>query len=67
VPEFRNPAPPATPVIRSDSNAATSWVRQQTGRTLEFRTIGQATEHTLVPLYRIFDERYVVFWNVSRA
>jgi DUF1680 family protein len=67
VPEFRNPAPPATPAIRSDSDAVTSWVRQQAGRTLEFRTVGQTTQHTLVPLYRIFDERYVVFWNVSRS
>jgi uncharacterized protein len=67
VPEFRNPAPPATPTIRSDSDAVTSWVRQQAGRTLEFRTVGQTTQHTLVPLYRIFDERYVVFWNVTRS
>ena len=53
--------------VTPDSDAVTSWVRQQAGRALEFRTVGQATEHTLAPLYRIFDERYVVFWNVSRA
>jgi hypothetical protein len=37
------------------------------GKTLEFTTRGQAQSMTLVPLYRLFDERYVVYWNVSRA
>jgi uncharacterized protein len=65
VPEFKNPAPPATPGIRAESDAVSSWVRQVSGRPLEFRTVGQTTEHALVPLYKLFDERYVVFWNVS--
>lgn len=65
VPEFKNPAPPATPGIRADTDDVSSWVRAVPGRSLEFKTVGQATEHTLVPLYRVFDERYVVFWNVS--
>ena len=34
-------------------------------RDVNFRTVGQPTAHTLVPLYRLFDERYVVFWNVT--
>ena len=67
VPEFKNPAPPATPGIRAESDDVSSWVRAVPGKPLEFRTVGQSTEHTLVPLYRLFDERYVVFWNVSRG
>ena len=65
VPEFKDPAPPPVPGIRAASDNVASWVRAMPGRTLEFRTVGQTTEHTLVPLYRVFDERYVVYWNVS--
>ena len=66
VPEFRNPAPPPTPGIRA-AGAVSSWVRPLAYRPLEFKTVGQTTEHTLVPLYRVFDERYVVFWHVAQA
>ena len=66
VPEFKNPAPPSTPGIRADGEVS-SWVRAVPYRVLEFKTVGQTTEHTLVPLYRLFDERYVVFWNVSTS
>jgi hypothetical protein len=65
VPEFKNPAPPPTPVIRAASDDVSSWVAPVPGKTLEFRTTGQASAITLVPLYRLFDERYVVYWSVG--
>jgi hypothetical protein len=34
---------------------------------LEFRTTGQVSPMTLVPLYKLFDERSVVYWDVSRS
>jgi len=67
VPEFKDPSPPSTPGIRASSDDVASWVAPVAGKTLEFRTVGQPTSHTLVPLYRLFDERYVVYWNVDRA
>jgi len=67
VPEFKNPALPPTPQIRASSEDVTSWVAPVTGKTLEFTTKGQPGPMTLVPLYRLFDERYVVYWTVSRA
>ena len=67
VPEFRNPAPPPTPEIAAASDEVTSWVAAVPGKPLEFQTKGQEMSMTLVPLYRLFDERYVVYWNVSRA
>jgi hypothetical protein len=67
VPEFKDAAPPPTPSIRAAGEDVSSWVARVVGRTLEFRTIGQASELTLVPLYKLFDERYVIFWNVVRA
>lgn len=67
VPEFRNPVPRPAPTIRAAPDDVASWVTPVPGRSLEFRTRGQAAEMTLVPLYRLFDERYVTYWNVERA
>jgi uncharacterized protein DUF4986 len=67
VPEFRNPAPPPAPEIRAALADVTSWVTPVAGKALEFQTKGQASAMTLIPLYRVFDERYVVFWQVSGA
>lgn len=67
VPEFRNPAPPSVPLIRATSDDVASWVEPVPGRVLEFRTHGQPASIALVPLYRLFDERYVVYWPVQRG
>jgi DUF1680 family protein len=67
VPEYKDPSPPPAPQIRASSDDVTSWVAPAAGKTLEFTTRGQVQSMTLVPLYRLFDERYVVYWNVSRA
>jgi hypothetical protein len=32
---------------------------------MTFRTAGQASETTLSPLYRLFDQRYTVYWKVQ--
>ena len=67
VPEFKDPAPPPAPRIRGALDDVTSGVTPVAGKALEFTTKGQPTAMTLVPLYRLFDERYVVYWTVSRA
>ena len=35
-------------------------------RPAEFQTTGQARDVTLVPFNRLFDERYGVYWKVTR-
>jgi hypothetical protein len=65
VPEFKDPAPPAVPAIRASSDDEASWVASVPGKTLEFTTKGQTSPVTLAPLYRVFDERYVVYWTVG--
>jgi hypothetical protein len=67
VPEFKDPAPPPAPQIRAASGDVTSWVAPVAGKSLEFTTKGQPTALTMAPLYRVFDERYVVYWTVSRG
>lgn len=63
VPEYKS-APVPAPVIRSASADPASWI-EPTGRPLEFRTVGQSSALTLVPLNRVFDERYAVYWKLS--
>jgi DUF1680 family protein len=64
VPEYPAPAV-AAPSVAAHSSEPASWVAPIAGRALEFRTVGQARPITLVPLNRIFDERYVVYWKVT--
>jgi DUF1680 family protein len=66
VPEFTLPPVPAPSfLVRSDDPAA--WIKRVSGRgqPLEFRTFGQTQDVTLVPFYRLFDERYAIYWKVT--
>jgi hypothetical protein len=63
VPEYKAP-PVAAPSFVPPSEDPAAWIRPVAGRPLEFRTTGQPTDVTLVPLNRLFDERYAVYWNV---
>jgi DUF1680 family protein len=62
VPEYKSD-PVTAPSIRAPSSDPASWLKQ--AGPLEFRTVGQPNELTLVPLNRIFDERYAVYWKLS--
>jgi DUF1680 family protein len=52
-PEFH--APPGKP---------SDWIPPAPGRKLAFSTTGQSKDVTLVPLNRLFDQRYAVYWRV---
>jgi uncharacterized protein len=43
-----------------------SWIEPVSGESLTFRTVGSSNPTALVPLSRIFGERYGVYWKVSR-
>jgi hypothetical protein len=40
-----------------------SWIKP-TGEPLTFRTTGQSQDVTMIPLNRLFGERYGVYWRV---
>lgn len=65
VPEFKIPPVPA-PTFRVSSEDPASWIRPLSGP-LEFETFGQERNVTLVPFYRLYDERYAVYWEVTRG
>ena len=62
VPEYKG-EPVAAPAIAARADDPASWLQAVPGRALEFRTVGQANELTFIPLYRILDERYAVYWK----
>jgi DUF1680 family protein len=57
------PAPP--PQIKSEWKTSVAWVEPIPGKSLEFRTSGQKQNYTMVPFYKIFKDRYTVYWKVE--
>jgi uncharacterized protein len=53
--------------IRADPKNPSEWVEPVPGRPLSFRTKGQAKSIDLVPLNRLFGERYVVYWKLRTS
>jgi DUF1680 family protein len=65
VPEYKLGPVPA-PAFRATSDELAAWVKP-TGTPLEFHTAGQERDVTLVPFHSLFDERYAIYWRVSRG
>jgi uncharacterized protein len=57
--------PIRAPELRSASKDPAAWIKPAAGERLTFQTTGQAQNVTLIPLNRLFEERYAVYWNVS--
>ena len=66
VPEY-TAAPVEAPPIVAPGDDPASWLAPVPGRALEFTTRGQHEALAVSPLSRIFDERYVVYWRVTRT
>jgi hypothetical protein len=63
-----NTTPPvpeiAIPAFHAAGADPSSWIKPS-DKLLTFRTTGQKQDVTLVPLNRLFDRRYSVYWHVS--
>jgi uncharacterized protein len=57
--------PFTVPQFRASSHNLDSWLKPVPGESLTFRTTGQQTDVTLVPLNRVPEERYSVYWTVT--
>jgi hypothetical protein len=54
------------PDITPPSDNPAAWVEPDSKQPLAFRTVGQAQQMALVPLYRIIQDRYAVYWKVNK-
>ena len=52
------------PEISGSTKNETAWVAKR-GPVLEFRTVDQSSNIELIPLYKLYDERYTVYWKVN--
>jgi hypothetical protein len=66
VPEYKGKPIPA-PEFKTKSQDARDWIEPVPGRSLEFRTVGQSKNIGLAPFYKLLDERYGVYWKVTRT
>jgi uncharacterized protein len=57
--------PMDVPALRASGTDVNAWIQPVAGEALTFRTRGQAKDVTLVPFYRLFGERYSVYWSVA--
>ncbi len=57
--------PLTVPQFQASSPNLDSWLKPVPGESLTFRTTGQKTDVTLVPLNRIPEERYSIYWTVT--
>lgn len=64
VPEYKAKPVPA-PSFKTNSSNLSALI-QPAGATLKFRAKAQTQDVMLEPLYKIFDERYGVYWKVTK-
>jgi uncharacterized protein len=57
--------PIPVPAIINPSKDASGWVEPASGTPLAFRTTGLAEPISFVPFYKVFGERYAVYWKVA--
>ncbi|HYL85647.1 MAG TPA: beta-L-arabinofuranosidase domain-containing protein [Candidatus Angelobacter sp.] len=49
----------------TNSSKSGDWVEPVKGQTLAFQTAGQRNTIDIIPFYRLYDERYTVYWKVA--
>jgi hypothetical protein len=51
----------------ADVNNLESWIKPVEGQPLTFRTTGQTPDMTFIPLNKVLDEHYGVYWVITSA
>ena len=65
-PRARPEGPMEADVQTADAVRTAAWIEPVKGQPLTFQTVGQKNATTLIPLNRIFGERYGVYWKINR-
>jgi DUF1680 family protein len=65
--DFNKVTNPEIPVLSTDNDDASSWLKPVAGQPLTFQTVGvgKPNEATMIPLYAIRHERYTVYWKMG--
>ena len=56
------------PYFVADKNDLDSWVKPVAGKALTFRTVnaGRPKDVTLIPFYKLFGQRYAIYWRFKK-
>ena len=54
------------PYFVTVNNDPNTWVRSVKGKPLTFMTIGQTHNVQLIPFYKLFGQRYSIYWEIFR-
>jgi hypothetical protein len=57
--------PIPVPAIATSPTDPLGWLKPVSDQPLTFQTVGQAQKISLIPLYRLFGERYAVYWKTT--
>jgi len=54
------------PSFVADANDLEAWIKPVPGKPLTFRTVnaGSPKDVTLIPYYKLFDQRYAIYWRI---
>jgi hypothetical protein len=66
-PDDLPPPAPLPKTLATSMSDAGSWVERESQGELRFKAAGADTHHELLPLYRIQEQRYSVYWQTSVA
>jgi hypothetical protein len=59
--------PIPVPALATSPSDPVGWLKPVSGQPLTFQTAEQAQKITLIPLYKLFGERYAVYWKTTSA
>jgi DUF1680 family protein len=54
------------PAFKAAAADPASWIKPVAGQPLTFQTAGQKQNVTLVPFYKVYDQRYAVYWRIQQ-
>jgi DUF1680 family protein len=52
-----------TPILTGDMKQPQEWIKPVSGKPLTFRTVGQPLDLTFVPIHKVVDESYGLYWR----
>lgn len=56
---------PPIPEVNTAEDRASAWIQRVDANNLKFQTIQQTENISAIPLYKLFNERYSVYWKVN--
>ncbi|MCX6343756.1 MAG: glycoside hydrolase family 127 protein [Armatimonadetes bacterium] len=65
----KNPPPSSIPVLLTNGEPPSKWLKQTSSKKLEFKTskVGKPGDVTLIPFFAAHDIRYAVYWDFFTA